>query len=221
MDKFNGKYRIPSARHQNWDYARNGAYFITICAKDREHFFGSCEGGKLKLSTIGAIVQGFWYEIPRHFPFVELGEFVVMPNHIHGILIFDKTNDGIANDGTANVETGQCPVSTAINENTVINENTAINDNTFANDNTIINDTRTIGQKRFRNQGKETVSSIVGSYKSICTKHINQAFSHLNFGWQTRFWDNIIKDHEAFITISNYIINNPLNWENDGFFNNE
>ncbi len=205
MDKFNNKYRIPSARHQNWDYGRNGTYFITICTKDREHFFGSCENGILKLSTIGAIIQGFWYEIPRHFPFVELGEFVVMPNHIHGILIFNKIIDGDNNTVNDNVETGQCPVSTVPNDTA----------------NNTTNDTRTIGQKRFRNQGKETVSSVIGSYKSICTKHINQAFSHLNFGWQTRFWDNIIKDHEAFITISNYIINNPENWDKDKFFINE
>ena len=89
-DKFQNKYRIPSARHPNWDYGTNGAYFITICTKDRQYFFGESENGKMKLSTVGAIAQGFWYEIPKHFPFIELGEFVVMPNHIHGVLILNK-----------------------------------------------------------------------------------------------------------------------------------
>ncbi len=199
-DKFQNKYRIPSARHPNWDYGTNGAYFITICTKNRQYFFGECEKGKMKLSTDGAVIQGFWYEIPKHFSFVELGEFVVMPNHIHGVLILNK------NDFDENiidpVETGHCPVST--------NEHLSTNNND-----------KTIGQKRFRNQGKNTVSSIIGSYKSICTKHIHAAFPTLNFEWQTRFWDNIIRDDEAFITISQYIINNPSNWEDDKFFGEE
>lgn len=112
-EKYQGKYRIPSARLQNWDYGSDGAYFITICCKNRTHFFGECKDGKMKLSTQGAIVQGFWYEIPKHFPFVILGEFVVMPNHIHGILVLDKegyernmkqNDDGDGDD----VETRQC-----------------------------------------------------------------------------------------------------------------
>ena len=202
-DKFQNKYRIPSARHQNWDYGTNGAYFITICTKDRQHFFGECADGKMKLSTLGAIVQGgrrsaFWYEIPKHFPFIELGEFIVMPNHIHGVLILNKNENDIVP-----VETGHCPVST--NDVSTIKSDLD----------------KTIGQKRFRNQGKDTISSIIGSYKSICSKHIHTAFPHLNFDWQTRFWDNIIRDDEVFSTISQYIINNPKNWEGDKFFGEE
>ena len=198
-EKFQNKYRIPSARHPNWDYGTNGAYFITICTKDRQYFFGECADEKMKLSTLGAIVQGFWYKIPKHFPFIELDEFVVMPNHIHGILILNKNkvNENII-ETIGPVEIGHRPVST--------DEYVSINNND-----------KTIGQKRFRNQGKNTVSSIIGSYKSICTKHIHAAFPLLNFEWQTRFWDNIIRDNEAFDTISRYIINNPLNWEDDKF----
>lgn len=80
---------------------------------------------------------------------------------------------------------------------------------------------KTFGQKRFQNQGKDTVSSIIGSYKSICTKHIREAFPGLEFGWQERFWDNIIRDGQSFENISQYIINNPKTWEDDKFFNND
>ena len=188
-DKFQGKYRIPSARLQNWDYGTDGAYFITICTKNRTHYFGKCEDGKMKLSTEGAIVQGFWHEIPKHFPFVTLGEFIVMPNHIHGVLILDKERH--------KVESSQESIDTIPK---------------------LLID-KTIGQTRLRNQGSDTVSSIIGSYKSICTKHINKTFPTLEFGWQTRFWDNIIKDGQSFENVSQYIINNPLTWENDKFFN--
>ncbi len=178
MQKWENKYRIPSARATWWDYAKNGTYFITICTKNREHFFGECKNDKMKLSTIGAIIQGFWYEIPKHFIFVELGEFVVMPNHIHGILILNKKTD----------------------ENST--EIMPIEDN------------KDFVQQRFRNQGKNTVSSIIGSFKSVCTKHINLLYPDY-FGWQELFWDIIVKEEEEFVRISNYILNNPINWKED------
>lgn len=88
MERFNGKYRIPSARAQWWDYAHTGAYFITICTAHRQHYFGKISTPPVvQLSELGQLAHRFWYEIPDHFTHIELGAFVVMPNHIHGILI--------------------------------------------------------------------------------------------------------------------------------------
>ena len=85
--KYKDKYRINSTRLKNWDYGGNALYFITICTKNREHFFGEITKGKMKLSEIGEIAKKCWLEIPEHFPFVKLDEFVVMPNHVHGIIL--------------------------------------------------------------------------------------------------------------------------------------
>jgi hypothetical protein len=63
-----------------------------------------------------------------------------------------------------------------------------------------------------------SVSAVIRSYKSVCTKHIHQAFPNLNFEWQTRFWDNIIQSESSFNNITQYIINNPQNWDKDKFF---
>lgn len=93
MAKFRNKYRIESTRLKGWDYRNAGAYFITICTDGRLHHFGECQGGQMKLSAAGLLVQGCWYEIPRLNPNVELGEFIVMPNHIHGILILVDDNN--------------------------------------------------------------------------------------------------------------------------------
>jgi hypothetical protein len=82
MALFKNKYRIDSTRLTSWNYNGEGMYFVTICTKNREHFFGECKDKKMKLSSIGALIQGFWYQIPKHFPHVTLGEFIVMPNHI-------------------------------------------------------------------------------------------------------------------------------------------
>ena len=96
--KFKNKYRVDTVRAKWWDYTNNGSYFVTICTKDRQHFFGNIVEtpklgvtAKMELNEIGELAQKFWMEIPQHFPFVVLDEFVVMPNHVHGIICISKT----------------------------------------------------------------------------------------------------------------------------------
>lgn len=118
MEKYQNKYRIPSARLQTWDYGSNAPYFVTICTHGRECFFGNIVetpnlGVSTKLSPIGQLAQKYWAEIPNHFPFVKLGAFVVMPNHVHGIIIIDKPGD-------LSVETPKLGVSTTLG--TIINQ---------------------------------------------------------------------------------------------------
>jgi REP element-mobilizing transposase RayT len=76
-------------RLKGWDYSSEGVYFITICCKDRQPFFGKINDENVTLSEIGFISKQFWLEIPVHFPHIRLDEFVIMPNHIHGIIILD------------------------------------------------------------------------------------------------------------------------------------
>lgn len=90
-DKFRDRYRVHTARANWWDYGKDGIYFITICTQNREHYFGEIKDGAMNLSEIGQIAQKCWNEIPNHFPFTHLEAFVVMPNHVHGILVIDKT----------------------------------------------------------------------------------------------------------------------------------
>jgi REP element-mobilizing transposase RayT len=251
MEKFQNKYRIPSARHPNWDYTRHGAYFITICTKNRLHHFGTIEKGKSKLSTIGAIVQGFWYDIPRHFDHVELGEFIVMPNHIHGILILKPpsvetlhcnvlpnahivSNDMgtigniVSNDmGTIGniVSNDTDPIGNIVSNDTDPIGNIVSNDMGNRDDKTLqCNVSTDAGKRQFFSDispKSGSVSTIIRSFKSVCTKHINLTFPKLNFDWQTRFWDNIIGNDESFVRISHYIENNPKKWEEDKFFKDE
>ena len=207
MDKFKNKYRIPSARAQWWDYGWNGAYFVTICTRNREHFFGKIAYGKMQLSPTGIIADILWHEIPHHHPFVELGDFVVMPNHVHGILILDKPDGGIKQDiGAAPpiVETGHALSLQPPGQMPVVPPGQ------------MPNATQPIGQNRFQNIGKTSLSSIIGSYKSAVTKHANRL--ELEHGWQTRFHDHIIRKDAEYQRISDYIINNPANWRDDTFF---
>jgi len=93
-DRFKNKYRNETTRLRSWDYGWNGSYFVTICTKNRERFFGEINNDEMFLSEIGKIANQCWKEIPDHFPFVKLGEFVVMPNHVHCIIVIDKKDDG-------------------------------------------------------------------------------------------------------------------------------
>ena len=91
-DLYQNKYRISSARLKSWDYSSEGMYFVTICTQNREHYFGEVVDGKMKLSILGQVANDEWYKTPhlRLDMNLELGAFVVMPNHIHGIIIIGK-----------------------------------------------------------------------------------------------------------------------------------
>ncbi|UMX47737.1 MAG: hypothetical protein L7H18_04835 [Candidatus Nealsonbacteria bacterium DGGOD1a] len=77
-------------RVKGYDYSQDGAYFVTVCAQNRQCLFGSIADAKMELNKAGEIVNNCWYEIPKHYPFVILDEFVVMPNHFHGIIIIQN-----------------------------------------------------------------------------------------------------------------------------------
>jgi len=74
-------------RLANYDYSKDGYYFVTICTKHREEFFGKIENEKMVLNEYGKFTKKCWLEIPNHFPNTKLDEFIIMPNHVHGIVI--------------------------------------------------------------------------------------------------------------------------------------
>ena len=90
MQKFQGKYRIDSARAKWWNYANEGQYFITINSKDFKHIFGKIENGEMILNDAGKIVAQCWNDLPKHYPNIILDEFCIMPNHVHFIVGVDN-----------------------------------------------------------------------------------------------------------------------------------
>ena len=97
-DLFRNKYRIPSARATWHDY-NGGAYFVTICTRDMEHYFGEIVGGEMNMTEIGEYVQQCIKNIPQHNTYANVPAFVVMPNHVHLIVIIDDENaDSICRD---------------------------------------------------------------------------------------------------------------------------
>ena len=220
-DNFQDKYRIPSARWQKWDYSWNGAYFITICTAGRDCDFGRICDGKMVLSDLGNIAEACWNEITDHCKTVDLDAFVVMPNHVHGILILTGNDkEGLDELGSQNDD--KCAVETR-------HALSPLNTNADGEVDADAKETRhalslqhhrqnslSPGQRRFRNQGKKTISSIVGSFKSAVSKHAHRL--GINFDWQPRFHDHIIRSVDAYQRISAYIQNNPSNWRDDQFY---
>ncbi|MFA6458282.1 MAG: transposase [Patescibacteria group bacterium] len=190
VDKFLGKYRIKSTRLRNWDYSADGYYFITICTKNRENFLGEICNKKMFLSPIGKIVQKYWQEIPQHFPNTKLDEFVVMPNHVHGILIIDNWND-------KTVETPQWGVSTKGVSTKGVSTNMV----------------KTCNPHHNPEWKSGTIGVIINQFKSICTKHAREI--RQDFAWQARYHDHIICDDKEHNNIQVYILSNPANWEKD------
>jgi REP element-mobilizing transposase RayT len=190
--KFQNKYRIASTRAQWWDYSGNGAYFITICTAHREHLFGEIVGGKMKLSNIGVIADMLWYEIKNHFDIVELGEFVVMPNHVHGIVIINSPVNGPIADGVETLHATSLPSPSSPPP------------------------PQTNQFMQFISPKSKSLAAVVRSYKSAVTNHAHRL--GYNFAWQRNYYERIVRDEQAYQNISGYIANNPLMWPEDEFY---
>ena len=231
MKKFQNKYRIPSARLENWDYGANGAYFITICTDKMQHYFGEVYKCEMQLNELGKLARDLWQEITNQFPYVELGNFVVMPNHMHGILIINKS----------------ASVMTRLNDNKTVKPRFIASPHENANPNAqLINydidpriiDDEIVGMRIIDetvetrliasvpcNGGiagdknpmlNENISRIIRWYKGRCSFEMRKI--HANFKWHSRFHDHIIRNSKSFETIQTYIENNPSKWGEDKFY---
>jgi len=188
---FRNKYRIASTRAPWWDYRNSAPYFVTGCTRNREHFFGFIENGEMNLNDLGRYAWDCWFEIPDHFPFVELINFVVMPNHIHGLLYLHNELSAPSIVETLHATSLQSPPPQPPPPHQK-NEKMA-----------------NISPK----QG--SLSSVIRSYKSAVTKYAND--NNLHAGWQSRFHDHIVRNADECRRISDYITNNPKNWKLDKF----
>jgi putative transposase len=188
---YKNKFRIESTRLKNWDYSANGAYYITICVKNREYLFGNINDGKLILSDLGQFAERCWREIPIHFPFVQLDEFIIMPNHVHGIIIINKSDD------MSPVETQNlASLQSSSKRNLPKTQNLA----------------SLQSSSKYGPQSKN-IASIIRGYKIGVTKYSSN--NNISFKWQPRFFDHIIRDDKSLQKIREYIVNNPINWQDD------
>lgn len=191
--KFKNKYRIESTRIQNWDYGNSGAYFVTMCTKNREHYFGEIVEGEMLLSEIGKIAEIEWIKTIELRPDMnlELGAYVVMPNHFHAVIIIGD------NEYNTQVANGM-----AVNDKYEISCTPTM----------YIDATQSIN--KFGPQSKN-LAAIIRGFKSSITTHARK--TNVNFAWQSLFHEHIIRNSISFERIQNYIFNNPKKWKEDKF----
>ncbi len=183
-----------SIRLAGYDYAQAGAYFVTICTRNRECLFGDVVDGEMRLNQYGAIVRDEWFGSAAIRREIELfdDEFVVMPNHIHGIVwIVETDNEGAT--GLVGVTdlvgaTGRSPLPS-----------------------------------KPRGPAKRSLSSFVAGFKSAVTKRINENRGAPGAPvWQRNYYacpdeigEHIIRNDESLNRIREYIQTNPIHWEED------
>ena len=202
-----------SIRFKGYDYTQAGLYFITICCQNRACLFGEIENGKMMLNDAGAIANDCWLNIPNHFPNAILHEYVIMPNHVHGIIELvgannhsPKTNNHSPVSKLHSPETELHPTKNKKNNNSVIGDNGAKNVS-------VIGDNRAKNVSPLRSPSK-TVGSVVRGFKIGVTKWMRQNTDIFHI-WQRNYWEHIIRDDISYENISQYIINNPTKWNND------
>lgn len=175
-----------SIRLKEYDYSLAGAYFITICTQNRECLFGKIESGKMILTDQGRVILDCWCDLPNHYKNAELGELVIMPNHVHGIIVIGTNNVG------------------AIHESPFTDS--------FLNEYEQNVNSRTL----IKSRRKMILSKIIGRFKMVSSKHINEnRFTPGIPVWQRNYYEHIIRDEKEMEHIREYIYSNPSNWEND------
>lgn len=184
-----------TTRLQGYDYGERGAYFVTICTHDRVCHFGDIVGEEMHLNALGQLAEKHWQEIPEHFPFIALGEFVVMPNHIHGILMITTS------DNKARHLVGARFIAPSSPEMERSKTDPDPGPGGFAgNKNPMLQD---------------NISRVLRWYKGRCSFEMRKI--HTGFGWQRLFHDHIIRNDVEYQRIADYIIHNPANWSKDKF----
>lgn len=183
---FHNKYRIESARLSKWDYSSPGYYFVTICTHDRKCTLSQIQNEKVLLSRIGLIAKEEWEKTGLIRNNISIHEFVIMPNHVHGIIQIKQTIPGtdIFN-----------PIITA---------------------STAAATTTTKSQSNQSHWKSGVLGAIIGQFKIQVSKRAHRC-GFPEFKWQERFHDYIIRDKNELFRISQYIRNNPANWNKDKF----
>lgn len=188
-----------SIRLQGYDYAQAGAYFVTICAQNRECLFGEVVDGAMILNDAGRMVEAIWEGLPDHFPFVELDQFDVMPNHVHGIIVV----------------TGRRPAQGNLPSPTPGDHK----DRPYA----TFRATGSYKDRPYKAHGtlEGTVSRVIQAFKSITIHEYVMGVRLHEWRpfegrlWQRNYYEHIIRDEDSLNRIREYIATNPLRWELD------
>jgi REP element-mobilizing transposase RayT len=181
------KHHRRSIRLKNYDYSQPGYYFLTICTYQRQSWFGEIKNDRMYLNQIGKIVAEEWINTPKIRSNFLLDEWVIMPNHLHGIVIINENLNLLADRN--------------ISHKKILGER-----------NRDILGARNAPLR----QEPNSISSFVAGFKSAVTKRINLLRDNRDIPiWQRNYYESIIRDENALRVIREYVLNNPFQWKKD------
>ncbi len=190
------KHHRRSIRLRGYDYSRTGLYFVTICTDNHQCLFGDIINDVMILNDAGMMVENCWNDIPTHFPHAELDEYVIMPNHVHGIISIRMGVDGNVIDGDGGNDG---------NDGIVVVGVGAKNFSPLRDD-------------RHQPRGtSKTIGSIIRGFKIGVTNWMRQNTTVYDV-WQRNYWEHIIRNENELDKIRTYISNNPLKWQDDKLY---
>lgn len=231
-NKFADKFKLKSSRLINWNYSIPGFYFITIRTLNHNNFFGKIINNKIELSKRGEITK---FELLKTFEIrknIKLHEWVIMPNHIHILMeIKHRIDSNVETPRGASLQNQNNNLNPNNNQNTKLNQNNNLNQPEFNSVETprgaslhqvspvivFLNKNYTDFFVKINIKSKQQIPLLVNQFKSSVKRICNK--NNLFFGWQTRFYDQIIENKEKLLIIRKYIQNNLENWQKDKYFN--
>jgi putative transposase len=200
------KHHRKSIRLKGYDYSKAGLYFITICVQNRARLFGEIKNGEMILNEAGMMVKKWYHELENKFPNIRCHEMIIMPNHFHCII--EIVGNTVGADLRVYPE----------------NDNELSNDNSLSYDNVNLNKPQGQAQApRSDPATGPTISQVIQWFKTMTTNEYIRGVNTLDWRpfdgklWQRNYWEHIIRNPNAYQTISEYIINNPKKWGQDKF----
>ncbi|GMT48212.1 MAG: hypothetical protein IEMM0007_1778 [bacterium] len=203
-----------SIRLKGYDYSQEGLYFITICTQNRSCLFGEIKEGEMVLNDAGIMIKTVWHKIPEYYHEFNIHEFIVMPNHVHGII---QTISNPVGAGPRACPICCHPICACAIPTRPINEFRQTNGKTTT------NGRQTNGQPRGV-APTMTLSDIVHRVKTLTTKRYTDGVKNNDWPrfnkklWQRNYYEHIIRDEKSYYQISEYIQTNPLKWQDDEYY---
>ena len=204
-ERFRDTYRIPSNRLRGWDYSGSGHYYITIVTAGRNRLFGEILNGEMVLNEIGQIVYDEFFKSFELRDELFLGAFVLMPDHLHAIVVLDKSKC-------------ECPGHVGMHGNVETHGRASLQPTPPIYPMCATKPT----PPQFQRQ-PQSISSFVAGFKSATVKRIDDwidsnnlsmaKFNKNNPLWQSNYHDHIIRNETEFRNISEYIARNPMEWK--------
>lgn len=201
-----------SIRLPGYDYSQNGAYFITICTRNKECLFGEVVNYKMVQNAAGQIVQNEWLNTAKIRPHISLDAFVVMPNHIHGIIVISRGELHSPSRIPDQINWPGNPESSLSDPDKLINNNDAARNSDAGNNSKQGECNSPLHLK----SPKDTVGAIIRGFKAAVTRQLKSEFGESV--WQRNYYEHIIRNEESYQNIAEYIENNPANWDRDRFY---